>query len=497
MVIDNGLRRLRPFQWNGRDGLLAAALFVGTALLLAAAAPGQRALALDAATWDSLAVGLTRGEIPYRDVFLHKTPGAAILGACSAKLATWIGLEAVRGTHALFLCLGALAPALLFAVARRRLPRTEAVACAVFLVAFEAWPLAALEGTRPKVATVTLGLLSMIFAASSRPGLAGFGAGAAAAAAAVCWQPGIVFIAGAASEAWAVISRHPMQHRRAWLYAFGAGLCSIPALLVSWLAAYGAFSDFVEQAVYFNVAYVERGLRPISAAIPKIFSTISSFSAAEISLLPIALIGVALAPKAVPRGILVSGLCYCALALLSFQGWPDTLLLLPMLAVLLGTGLSALAQTLWGRCAGPPAVLALALWAALTPNWQRLQTPVTFLEQRQTMASLTRDIADDEVIVAIGTPEILLHSNRGRVWPWPYFWFGVDEFAAHKMGNFDAVLEDLERLDPALITIARRWKGAHRQSFERWAAARYDQSQLAVYPHRVEPIRVYRRKRSD
>jgi hypothetical protein len=65
------------------------------------------------------------------------------------------------------------------------------------------------------------------------------------------------------------------------------------------------------------------------------------------------------------------------------------------------------------------------------------------------------------------------------------------------MGNFDAVLEDLERLDPALITIARRWKGAHRQSFERWAAARYDQSQLAVYPHRVEPIRVYRRKRSD
>lgn len=473
--------------------MLALALLVGTGLLLLAAAPWQRALALDAATWDSLAIGLTRGEIPYRDIFLHKTPGAAFLGAIGASVAGLFGVEPVFGAHAVFLLLGALAPALLFALVRRRLPRTEALSCAVFLLAWEAWPLAALEGTRPKVATVTLGLLSMALAGAKPRGPSGLLAGLAAAAAATCWQPGIVFAPAAVAERFQSTLRSTRVEQRVWFYSFALGLAVLPMLLLSWLAAHNALDDFIQQTLFFNVDYVERGLRPFSLGLPKILSTIANFSAAELVLLPIALIGVAIAPRTVAPGIAVSGIAYLGLAFVSFQGWPDTLLLLPLFAVLLGAGLSAGAQVLWDRRVGPPAVFAFALWAALTPNWERLGRAVTFQEQRATMNQLTNDLDPTSAIVAIGTPEILLHANRGRDWRWPYFWFGVDEFAAAQMGDFDAVLADLQRLDPALITVARRWRGPHRNHFEAWAATRYEKTRLAVYPHRIEPINVYKK----
>jgi hypothetical protein len=50
--------------------------------------PLSRPLGLDPATWDYMSVEVSRGLIPYRDIFLHKTPLAALLGSTGALAAS-------------------------------------------------------------------------------------------------------------------------------------------------------------------------------------------------------------------------------------------------------------------------------------------------------------------------------------------------------------------------------------------------------------------------
>ena len=55
--------------------------------------PFGRFVGLDAATWDWMAISLPNGLLPYRDIFLHKTPLAAVIGALGAATAGRLGLD--------------------------------------------------------------------------------------------------------------------------------------------------------------------------------------------------------------------------------------------------------------------------------------------------------------------------------------------------------------------------------------------------------------------
>ncbi|MFT4571706.1 MAG: hypothetical protein ACI8TX_001626 [Hyphomicrobiaceae bacterium] len=471
-----------------RDILIAALLWAALLGWLLSWHPFQRALLLDAATWDSLSVGLAHGEIPYRDVFLHKTPGAAMLGALGVWVAEAFDKPGVFGAHAVFLALGAAGPALLYLVCRVRLGVAAALTAALWFAAADVWTVAALEGVRPKIATVVFGLGSLLAAGHARAAWAGIFATASA----LCWQPGLVFGVGAVLEL-TFANSHP---RRGQWFRFGFAASLVVAAFLIWLSIQGALSAFFADAIVFNREYVSTGLKPVAATASRLWSILERLALPEVMIAMLAFPAIVLRRPAVPPGLALAGGLYLAIVFTSFQGWPDTLLLMPTIAMLLAVGTNAILESVWPRRTVAIVCLLLAAWTVATPDWSRIRTPITYQEQSTTIASLMRRIPADQPIVAIGAPEILLHSERGRDWPWPYFWFGVDRFAADQSGGFKAMLDELEALNPAMIVIARRWQGRYHDDFEVWAKQRYERSTFRVFPHTKSPCQVWLRRNS-
>lgn len=472
--------------WTGRDTKVFFCIWLLALGWLLAWNPFERALLLDAATWDSLSVGLAHGEVPYRDVFLHKTPGAAFLGALGVLAAERIGATPVAGAHAAFLIIGALCPALLYAVCRSAMSFQVALLASLWLLASDLWLVASLEGVRPKIATMALGLGALLAASRDKATVAG----ACAVASSLCWQPGLVFGLGALGQ---LVFDHPRNWRRS-LAGFSGGCALVLASFAAWLLLTGSLWAFLDDAIVFNLHYVEQGLKTPASTLGRLSAIFRKYALDELLLGLVALPGLLLLRPALPLGLVVSGLLYLAAVFTSFQGWPDTLLLLPGLAALLAAGTMATLTVCLPQGWAPCMAMLLAVWAAALPASERTHTPWSFTKQAEKVEQLLRGVSSEEAVIAIGAPEVLLHSGRGRDWPWPYFWFGVDEFAANRSGGFDRMIYEIEELDPALILIARRWQGRYRKAFNRWAPSRYTRSTVTLFPHTSPPIEVWSRK---
>lgn len=470
------------------DLLLAAAVFLGAAAYFASFQPWTRPVILDAATWDYMAVEATRGLVPYRDVFLHKTPGAALLGGAGAAVGRIVGAEPVLAAHTLFLFLGALAPVLMFLICRASaLPRAAALAVAVSLLAFDEWPIAALEGCRPKVPTVVFGLAALL-AAERRAALAASLFGGLSV---LFWQPGVAFLLGA----WFVLVKNG-QRSPSRLIAMAAAALLPAALLLAWLALHGALGDFFEQAVLFNLHYIQDKARTPYGTLRAMARSLGNWNQVELLLAPAAVAGLWLGRRAraggFPQSLAISGAVYTAMTFVSFQSWPDAILLGPIVAGILGIGLHGLfVAGLAPRVAGTLA-LVVVLLAALPDDKPKFHPSVGFEAQRARFLALAEGLGPDDVVVGVSVPEFFLHSGRRNGWKWPYLWFGVDDFAADRHpAGFRGILEDLEANPPAMILVARLWAGPQRALFEVWAAGLYDVRTERVFPHLRRPLRVY------
>jgi hypothetical protein len=227
--------------------------------------------------------------------------------------------------------------------------------------------------------------------------------------------------------------------------------------------------------------------------VAKIMREMMHLDRMEMLLLPVALIGMALAPRRIPQSVLLSGCVYLAMTFGSFQAWPDTILFGPPVAAALAAGIYALLSRVTAPATAGGLMLALGIASAAFPSAARLAPPITFDQQAKFMHELAPELSASDSVVAVSLPEFLIHTGRRSRWPWPYMWFGVDRFAAqHTPGGFDAILGDLERDPPRLILVARRWAGPLRKRFAAWASARYDRTITRIYPHTTRPIIVYR-----
>jgi hypothetical protein len=478
------------------DLVLAAAIFAGAAAYFASFAPWQRPLLLDAATWDYMAVESSRGLVVYRDVFLHKTPGSALIGAAGAAAGRALDFEPVLAAHTVSLLLGTLAPLLLFAICRAAgMARGAAVAAAIALLAYDEWTIAALEGCRPKVPTVVLGLAAMLAAERGRGVAASLFGGASV----LCWQPGLAFLLGA----WAALLRRRPEQRSLARMAGLALVSLVPSvLLLGWLHANGALHDFYEQAVLFNLHYIEDKARAPLGTLRALARSIGEWNDVELLLAPAAAAGLwslrrGGASRAgaigLPASVLVSGAIYGAMTFVSYQSWPDAILLGPLVATLLGAGLYGLLGSRLAPRAAAVGASVVMLLAAVPDTRPKFHPPIDFETQRARFRALADGIAPDERIVGVSVPEFFLHTGRRNGWKWPYLWFGVDDFAARRHeGGFEGMLADLERDPPRLILLARLWAGPQRARFEEWAAARYDVRAMRLFPHTRRSLRVYR-----
>ncbi len=449
--------------------------------------PLSRPVLLDAATWDYMSIEVAKGLVPYRDIFLHKTPLAAYFGATGAWLAPAVSsLTAVNGAHLVYLALGSAAPALLYLLCRPALPVAGAVAAAAFMMAVDQWMVAALEGARPKVATVALGLGSLLCASRGSFLWSGVLGGLST----LCWQPGVSFLVGSAVHAVVEETRHGRRPLAALLRIGGGSGLPVAALL-AWFYSVGALGDFFEQAVGFNLHYIKTKSMTARRTAATVWTVVKQWNRTELMLMLPALLGMVVGRRLPPTGILVAGLCYVVMTFISFQAWPDTILFAPFLGALLAVGLCALVARL------PKVVLAVVLGvaviAASTPHSARLRPPVTYEKQGKFYRKIVGPIGSGDPIVTISTPEALIHLERRSAWRWPYMWSGVDRFAARKTGgDFDSLYAELAAIDPAVIIISRRWGGRGRAAFNRWAESRYERSNHRFYPGGA-PIVVYKR----
>lgn len=487
-----------PLTSRRLDFACAAAMFAVAAAYFAAFTPWTRPVILDAATWDYMAVETARGLVPYRDVFLHKTPGAALLGGMAALAGMALGIEPVLAAHALFLFFGALSPVLLFAICRTTgLSRGACLAAAIALLGYDEWTIAALEGCRPKVPTVFFGLASMLAAERARAIPASMLGGISV----LCWQPGVAFLLGG----WAAILRR--GERRPPTLALMVVTSLVPAgLLLSWLAAHGALGDFFDQAVLFNLHYIEDKVRTPYGTLKAIARTVGDWNDLEVLLMPAAIAGLRVARgrrtvaaatslirARLPFSVVVSGLIYGAMTFVSYQSWPDAILLGPIVATVLGAGIYKMLRLRLTACFAACLAAGILALAAVPDGRPKFHPPVTFSAQRERFIALAAGLTPDDRVVGVSVPEFFLHSGRRNGWKWPYLWFGVDEFAAaHHPGGFEGMLADLERDPPAMMLVARLWAGPQRARFEEWAAGRYDVSTQRIFPHLKRPLRIYR-----
>lgn len=465
----------------GADRVIAPIVWAAAFAFLWSFDPLSRPLVLDPATWDYMSVALGDGVIPYRDIFLHKTPGAIFVGALGARVATWVGAAPVAGAHLANIVMAAAGPALLYLLCRRRMTVLPALAAAAFMLAADQWAVAAVEGVRPKVATTVFGLGALLAATHGRAVVAGL----LGAAATLCWQPGVAFLAGACWELRAGGVR---------ALARSAAGAALPVLaLGAWLASVGALGDFVDQAIVFNGHYIRIHARTPVDTVAHLVAQLVSWNRVEMILLPLAVAGLVRDCSRLGGGLAVTALVYLALVFVSFQAWPDTILFAPLLAAVLVAGLPALARGMMPERFAHVVVLAIALAAVATPHSKRLRPPIDFATQAAAFDALAAGVADDADVLVISLPEFLVHTDRHSRWTWPYMWFGVDRHAsARSEGGFEGLLSELDAEPPALMLVARRWRGPLRQQFEAWARSRYTREQVWIYPHTVRPINVYR-----
>jgi hypothetical protein len=470
-----------------RDTTTSWGVFIGSLLALLAFDPYSRPVGLDPATWDYMSISLLDGRLPYRDIFLHKTPLAAFIGGLGAAISVLFGGSPLDGAHTIFLILGAAAPALLCLLICQRAPRLAAVAAAVWMLAFDQWLIASIEGVRPKVATTAFGLACLVAAERKRPALAGLFGGLAT----LCWQPGIAFLGAAL---WPLF-RDAGAARVRFLFRVAIGAATPALVLLTFMASIGALDDFFAQAVGFNLHYINLHSRSPWNTVTHLYELLLQWNSVELLLLPASLAALSTTRGLIPHSLSLAGLLYLGLMFVNFQAWPDMILLAPMVAAIIGCGLFAAITALGaGEAVSTVAVLAAALSAAV-PASGRATPPITFEDQAVFIAGIAGDLGPDDTVLTVSYPELLIHTGRHSVWTWPYMWFGVDQFAGATADNgFESILAQLDQHPPQVMVVARRWAGPLRRSFERWAAPRYTRTQMRQYPHTVRPIAVYRRK---
>jgi len=485
-----------PGRWW--DYTVAAAIFVAFLVWMLGFHPFQRPIFRDSATWTYMSLEFAKGMVPHRDIFVHKTPGAAMLGAAGAWLAPRLGIaEPLAGVVAVWLLLGALGPALLYLICRPRMGLVAALAATAVMVSLDQWPVATFEAARPKVAMVTFGLAGLLAAERRRAMLSGLFVGASM----LCWQPGLCFAGGAA---WSLLTRPPTAEKRearktsrlVGLARFVAGIAMPAVAFLCWLAFAGALGDFFAQTVGFNFEYVRLKAISPAATVGRLARILSWWDPFECVLALLALGGLKAIRDRLPRGLLVAGIVYAAMIFVSFQGWPDTLPLLPAAAAVIAAGFVGLGRRLGLARVVPALFLCTVAWTAARPANVRLHPLVSLHTQEQFYRQLAANVAPGKPVIAISIPEFLIHNHMRSAWKYPYMWNHVDRFAAAEYGGFDGMFRELERIDPVLIVLCRRWTGQGRQLFESWAARRYLRREYAFYPY-AWPIVVFRKPSSD
>jgi hypothetical protein len=428
---------------------------------------------------------LAHGLAPYASIFDPKAPLASIIAGLAALAARILGRDDIYAIRAAFFVCSVLAVlAVYLLVARLFRSPLGGVTAAVVFAANWAFAVDALSGPNAKTPGVLFAVLSMWLLAGRR----WFWGALFSALAVLVWQPMVFYLLVAVLLPPLVATG---RRRRAFLQAVAGA--AVPVAVTSlYFAVAGAFRLFVEAAVVFPLAGVQRGPETLGTRLLRIRDVITTNYGYDgvlfwvgLALLLVCVVVHLVRGRSSWRTTLLSPLVAVVLVTLvgnalyaasDFQGYPDLYPLLPYPAIGFGGAVALLVEVLRARAAqrvASVAVLAaLVLLTGLT--WVSFSDDPVNTHRPGLRAQLSDACALDRLLVpgtpllSLGDPVPLVTTHRRNPDRFIYLGSGVDRWKVdHTAGGVTAWTRQIARWAPSAVVL-RSWEGQYRPVITRW-----------------------------
>lgn len=466
---------------------VVAAVFV-VALAVYAQYGSEGTLIRDDAVYVYAGQQLARGVPPYQSVFDAKGPVAPLLAGLGVGAAALVGGDDLYAIRVVFLVLSALAvcSVYLFVAALLR-SRTAGLLSAALFVGFWGFGRHAFSGPRAKTPALLFEGLALWLTVQRR----WFWAGCSGGLAFLTWQPMAIY--PAVTFLVAVAQGRDLRERMSNAARAGAGaLAPIAAVSVYFLAE-GAFFEFAEGLVLFNISYLSRPPIAIADRFARpLASIVTGYSHTLVPiLLGLSVVCCAYTWRGTGRGVarvrswlhdpfavvLLSFPLAVLSLLLDYQSYPDFYIFLPYAA--LGSGWllwQAIEWTDASRGAPTARILAAALLVALVGSATlvyRHTSEQGLARQREWANAILERFGPDVSVASVGHPGLMALLHRTNPTRYLVINNGTsDLIAATTPGGFDGWLRELERADPVVLILGPS-EMRHLDRIHPWLESRY------------------------
>ncbi|MPZ53282.1 MAG: hypothetical protein GEU79_11220 [Acidimicrobiia bacterium] len=357
------------------------------------------------------------GVPPYVGLFNRAGPLAHLLPGLGVAAARLVGGDDVFGVRVVFLLLTVAAVGLAYVLGRDLFrSRWAGVATAGAMLAFNAFSRYATYGPTEKTAMVMLLLAALLAVVHQRWATTGV----LISLATLTWQP--VFPAIFAGAVVAVLIGVPAGKIRALSRLVLGGV--VPLLVtVAAFASIGHLRTFLDAFVLVNAQYARP--RPLLDAPPVVWHGVARAFGWSIWVFAIGAVAVLVAavraafdrdqrrepPSAALIAVGVTQAVGLLWTLYSFDGFPDTFLLLPAAALGFGAMVAAIGRR--SQRAAAATAVAFALLATTMGLVSSVTTRTTTLDkQREDVAAVVRILPDDAQILSVQAPLPLVLSQK-------------------------------------------------------------------------------------
>ena len=444
---------------------------------------------------------LAEGVPPYLSIFDNKTPLAPLLSGVGVSVASLLDLDDILAVRITFLVFCSLAPVGLYLLGSALFNSQRVGLLTAFtFVGYSGFGIHAASGPREKALMITFVVFSLLFIARRK----WFWAGVLSSIAFLTWQPAaiyaliVIFLALVQSETGRARVRNTILAV--------SGILA-PVVIVSlYFWSQGAFQDFFDGAILFNLFYLERLpqslwnhiIRPIEVVIKNYRSTAFSILIGFLMVLVIYVWRLRLYKSSLLKlirkdnfsALLLTFPLIVIWSLLDFQRYPDFFVFLPYVAIGFGWLLYIAYDSLLKiKVNGPVTqklifitLCAVLLGSAATQYYTMERDEL--LQQRRWAERIESQLAPGDKIVSIGIPQALVLLHRTNPSRYITFSAGFDNWIEAKTpGGFEGWLEELEEYDPSVILLAQP-KGrfaplpAHMPLTIDWLRSRYQEVRI-------------------
>ena len=505
-VINNSQMKQRLLQKLTDHRIVLAGIIFGCAIIYSQFDVFNQPIRGDRANWEYMAQLISRGGVPYRDAVNIKTPLSAYIGALAIEIGQLFGARDIYSVRISSVVTGLLCVVFTYLVTLAWFSSIRsAVLAAAMLASVNSFAVANSAGIQPKTPVILFGLISLWAVKKGWP----FASGFAGMLAALCWQPGLLFV-GAAGLAF---SRYLIEwkNRNVLRLIIGAVVPLLFTILYFWLN--GALRDFYNWTFDFNLhVYGPREYKSSIHFLRYLRSMLSGeyrperfycllaaagaiwFVLEQVRGIRRAGIKQAIKENSLDHAILIAPLVYFAFCFVDVQGAADFFPFLPFIAIFFGyvvvqsieKAQEFLSQRLpllngrWFPAFSLALVLVVIFVFSLRDSFSYRRPRSPLAQQQQEVTTILSHLDPEDQIFAHGPTEVLVLSGINNASKYFFLDRGKDLYLDRvEPGGFDGWFSRLKSSRPKVVLLSRTAKVEKADEFYDWVGTEYTEQKLA------------------